>query len=67
MPETETIDVVFGLHAEAMGIPRKQFQGFIESLTHRNSPPDVRIYWAHCEHPSLSNARPQNEKIAIDR
>jgi len=35
MPETETIDVVFGLHANAMGIPREQFQGFIESLTHR--------------------------------
>jgi NAD(P)-dependent dehydrogenase (short-subunit alcohol dehydrogenase family) len=31
----ETIDVVFGLHADAMGIPREQFQGFIESLTHR--------------------------------
>jgi NAD(P)-dependent dehydrogenase (short-subunit alcohol dehydrogenase family) len=35
MPETETIDIVFGLHANAMGIPREQFQGFIESLTHR--------------------------------
>ncbi|WP_426611149.1 SDR family NAD(P)-dependent oxidoreductase [Bradyrhizobium sp. McL0616] len=35
MPETETIDIVFGLHAEAMGISREQFQGFIESLTHR--------------------------------
>jgi NAD(P)-dependent dehydrogenase (short-subunit alcohol dehydrogenase family) len=35
MPETETIDVVFGLHADAMGIPREQFQGFVESLTHR--------------------------------
>jgi NAD(P)-dependent dehydrogenase (short-subunit alcohol dehydrogenase family) len=35
MPETETIDVVFGLHADAMGIPREEYQGFIESLTHR--------------------------------
>ena len=35
MPETETIDIVFGLHAKAAGIPREQFQGFIESLTHR--------------------------------
>lgn len=26
---------VFGLHAKAVGIPREQFQGFIESLTHR--------------------------------
>jgi enoyl-[acyl-carrier-protein] reductase (NADH) len=35
LPETETIDVVFGLHADAIGIPREQFQGFIENLTHR--------------------------------
>jgi enoyl-[acyl-carrier-protein] reductase (NADH) len=35
MPETGTIDVVFGLHAKALGISREQFQGFIESLTHR--------------------------------
>jgi NAD(P)-dependent dehydrogenase (short-subunit alcohol dehydrogenase family) len=35
MPETGTIDVVFGLHAQALGISRQQFQGFIESLTHR--------------------------------
>jgi len=35
MPETETIAVVFGLHAATLGIPREQFQAFIESLTHR--------------------------------
>jgi NAD(P)-dependent dehydrogenase (short-subunit alcohol dehydrogenase family) len=35
LPETGTIDVVFGLHAKALGISRQQFQGFIESLTHR--------------------------------
>jgi NAD(P)-dependent dehydrogenase (short-subunit alcohol dehydrogenase family) len=35
LPETRTIDVVFGLHAAAMGISREQFQGFVESLTHR--------------------------------
>jgi NAD(P)-dependent dehydrogenase (short-subunit alcohol dehydrogenase family) len=35
MPETATIDVVFGLHAKALGISREQFQGFIESMTHR--------------------------------
>jgi len=35
LPETQTIDIVFGLHAETMGISREQFQGFIESLTHR--------------------------------
>lgn len=35
MPETETIDIVFGLHAKAMGIPPEQFLGFVESMTHR--------------------------------
>jgi NAD(P)-dependent dehydrogenase (short-subunit alcohol dehydrogenase family) len=35
LPETHTIDVVFGLHANALNISREQFQGFIESLTHR--------------------------------
>ena len=34
LPETKTIDVVFGLHAKAIGIPQEQFRGFIESLTH---------------------------------
>jgi enoyl-[acyl-carrier-protein] reductase (NADH) len=32
MPETEKIDVVFGL---TMGITREQFQGFVEGMTHR--------------------------------
>jgi NAD(P)-dependent dehydrogenase (short-subunit alcohol dehydrogenase family) len=35
MPETKTIDVVFGLHAKAMGITPQQFLGFIEGMTHR--------------------------------
>ena len=35
MPETETIKVVFGLHADAMGISREQFQAFVEGMTHR--------------------------------
>jgi NAD(P)-dependent dehydrogenase (short-subunit alcohol dehydrogenase family) len=35
LPETGTIDVVFGLHAKALGISRQQFQGFVESMTHR--------------------------------
>ena len=35
MPETQTIDIVFGLHADAIGIPREQFLGFVESMTHR--------------------------------
>jgi NAD(P)-dependent dehydrogenase (short-subunit alcohol dehydrogenase family) len=35
LPETRTIEVVFGLHAKAMGIPQEQFLAFIESMTHR--------------------------------
>ncbi len=35
MPETGTIDIVFGLHAKAMGISREQVQAFFESITHR--------------------------------
>jgi NAD(P)-dependent dehydrogenase (short-subunit alcohol dehydrogenase family)/ketosteroid isomerase-like protein len=35
MPETRTIEIVFGLHAQALGITAEQFQGFIESMTHR--------------------------------
>ena len=35
LPETKTIDVVFGLHAKAMGIPQENFLAFVESMTHR--------------------------------
>ncbi|HWL86016.1 MAG TPA: SDR family oxidoreductase [Polyangiaceae bacterium] len=35
LPETKTIDVVFGLHAKAIGIPREQFLAIIEGMTHR--------------------------------
>jgi enoyl-[acyl-carrier-protein] reductase (NADH) len=35
LPETHTIEVVFGLHAKAMRIPQEQFLGFVESMTHR--------------------------------
>jgi NAD(P)-dependent dehydrogenase (short-subunit alcohol dehydrogenase family) len=35
LPETHTIDVVFGLHAKTIGITRDQFQGMVENLTHR--------------------------------
>jgi len=35
LPETGTIDVVFGLHAKAIGIDRKEFLAMIESRTHR--------------------------------
>lgn len=35
IPGTGTIDVVFGLHAQAIGTTREQFQSMIESRTHR--------------------------------
>jgi len=35
IPETATIDVVFGLHARALGITRAQFDGVVGSMTHR--------------------------------
>jgi NAD(P)-dependent dehydrogenase (short-subunit alcohol dehydrogenase family) len=35
IPETATIDVVFGLHAKARGVSREQFQSFVEGMTHR--------------------------------
>jgi len=35
IPETATIDVVFGLHAKAHGITRQQFQSMLEGMTHR--------------------------------
>jgi NAD(P)-dependent dehydrogenase (short-subunit alcohol dehydrogenase family) len=34
LPETETITVSFGLHAQASGMTLQQFQGFIQSMTH---------------------------------
>ena len=35
LPETATIDVVFGLHAQALGLERPQFLAMVESRTHR--------------------------------
>jgi NAD(P)-dependent dehydrogenase (short-subunit alcohol dehydrogenase family) len=35
LPETETINIVFGLHAKAMGITLEQFRSMVEGLTHR--------------------------------
>ena len=34
LPETDTITVSFGLHAQASGMTREQLQGFMESITH---------------------------------
>jgi len=35
LPETHTIDVVFGLHAKAIGIPVQQFRAMVEGISHR--------------------------------
>jgi NAD(P)-dependent dehydrogenase (short-subunit alcohol dehydrogenase family) len=35
LPETATIDLVFDLHARAMGITRHEFRTMVESMTHR--------------------------------
>jgi len=35
LPETHTIDVVFGLHAQAIGIPVEQFRAMVEGISHR--------------------------------
>ena len=35
LPETHTIDTVYGLHATTLGIQTEQFRGMIESRTHR--------------------------------
>jgi NAD(P)-dependent dehydrogenase (short-subunit alcohol dehydrogenase family) len=35
LPETKTIDVVFGIHADALGVSREQFQAMLESMSHR--------------------------------
>ncbi|GGP25303.1 SDR family NAD(P)-dependent oxidoreductase [Silvimonas amylolytica] len=35
IPETGTIELVFGLHAKAYGMTREQFQALMESRTHR--------------------------------
>lgn len=35
LPETQTIDIVYGLHAKAIGITPEQFRSMAEGLTHR--------------------------------
>ena len=35
LPETRTIEIVFGLHAKALGISPEQFLGFVDGLSHR--------------------------------
>jgi NAD(P)-dependent dehydrogenase (short-subunit alcohol dehydrogenase family) len=35
LPETHTIDIVFGLHAKAIGMPPEQFRAMVEGFTHR--------------------------------
>ncbi|TDW18077.1 NAD(P)-dependent dehydrogenase (short-subunit alcohol dehydrogenase family) [Kribbella kalugense] len=38
MVETPVIDVVYGLHADAMGIPKDQFTAAVTAMTHRKRP-----------------------------
>jgi NAD(P)-dependent dehydrogenase (short-subunit alcohol dehydrogenase family) len=35
LPETRTIEIVFGLHARALGITPERFRGLIDALSHR--------------------------------
>jgi len=35
LPETETITISFGLHAQASGMTSQQLQGFLENMTHK--------------------------------
>jgi NAD(P)-dependent dehydrogenase (short-subunit alcohol dehydrogenase family) len=35
LPETHTIDIVFGLHAKAAGMTPEQFRAMVEGMTHR--------------------------------
>lgn len=35
MLETPTIDVVYGLHSDAIGIPKDQFTAMVDGMTHR--------------------------------
>lgn len=41
IPETATIEVVFGQHANALGIAAEQFQAMAEGLTHRRRLPTL--------------------------
>jgi NAD(P)-dependent dehydrogenase (short-subunit alcohol dehydrogenase family) len=42
IPETRTIDVVFGIHAKAAGITLGEFQSAIEGMTHRRKSTTLR-------------------------
>lgn len=35
LPEIETIEIIFGIHARAIGISSEQFRGMVEGMTHR--------------------------------
>jgi enoyl-[acyl-carrier-protein] reductase (NADH) len=38
MVETPVIDVVYGLHADALGIPKHEFTAAVSAMTHRKRP-----------------------------
>jgi NAD(P)-dependent dehydrogenase (short-subunit alcohol dehydrogenase family) len=42
LPETATIDVVFGLHARAAGVSPEEFRARVESMTHRRRSTTLR-------------------------
>ena len=42
LPETATITVVFGLHAQAIGIPREEFQAMMEGMSHHRRSTTLR-------------------------
>lgn len=35
LPETHTIDIVYGIHAKVLGMPQEQVRAFFEGMTHR--------------------------------
>jgi len=41
IPETATIDVVYGLHAKTLGLPAAEFQAVAEGMTHRRRLPTL--------------------------
>lgn len=62
MPETATIDVVYGLHSKTMGITVEQYQGIMDSLTHTHRPTtlaevaEAAVFAASGRVPSMTGA-----------
>jgi NAD(P)-dependent dehydrogenase (short-subunit alcohol dehydrogenase family) len=62
MPETATIDVVYGLHSKAMGITVEHYQAIMDSLTHTHRPTtlaevaEAAVFAASGRVPSMTGA-----------